>query len=307
MATRLSKAKKLTGTLEADLHCHVFSNPREPANVRYREAMPLIGNPKTKSKRGLEAITYQMKQTKLDILGLTRAEDDWLPERIASQAADLPKDWKWYADPKMLQVINPQGRIFTFIPGEELFTPEGHVLIPIGLSFGEQLQHDKITFRKIRTYANAHKDITLVSDHPFSHGGLIAKGKISFGEILETINAYEYNASVSQKENSKTERLCERRRAPLTHNSDAHRIKDIGKTSTRFKEIYAKNGDELAKSLNNALRTRGGVEKGNTNPLPLTGRFHHFYMVLTDHKLGASKHDSERDDFNPKKALEKIS
>ncbi|MBU1136475.1 MAG: hypothetical protein KJ559_03125 [Nanoarchaeota archaeon] len=294
MVNKTNKLKQVE-EVKLDGHVHVFSNPRSKANVWWRDS----------GSRRLVDLIEQVKKSGINCVGLTNAGDDWLYERFVSQVDDLPNDWGYYQDERVTQVLDRDGIPCIFFKAEELFTKEGHMLI-WGTQFGQMFQpvanlkeyEEKVSkeFRIDDILDEIERDtiLTKISDHTFYRGGLGETGELE--KRKHRFDAYEWNASTSEEANGLV--WINAHGKPVVCNSDAHRLKDIGKAYQKFVgRLNFDSGKDFIASLRENVR-QNKIDERYTEMLPFGAFLHHAYMILVDHKFGLYDKDVETDDFN---------
>ncbi len=334
----MNKAKRYDRLVEVkevklDGHVHVFSNPRPRANswCPILEGKGMWPFPRDPGSRKLVDFVINVGDAGINSVALTNAGDDWLYERFTIQARELPAGYGFYQDDRITQVLNKEGKPYTFIKAEELFTKQGHMLV-WGTKFGQMYQ-PKAGLREFKekvmrefhvddALEEVEKDelLTIISDHPDYDGGLgtglgtqeaKARGRASLDkeEIRKRIHAYEWNALVPKKANKKTLARAKRDKKPVVYGSDSHRLSQIGAAHNIFNgnDLSWSNGEDFVASL------RENVEnarfRGYGKQLPFSAWLHHAYMFFVDHKLGLYTKDVETDDFDiekTKRLLEQV-
>jgi len=148
---------------------------------------------------------------------------------------------------RALAALRAEHPSYWFIPGEEVSTAEGHLLVyglrepaPIRRSLAETLD-----------WVRAHGAVAALA-HPFrwAHGVGRRLAESAPVAAIETTNGH--NAPIS---NAKAELVAARRQIGSTGGSDAHELRDVGRAYTEFAEEPASLDDLLAMLAKG--RTRG--------------------------------------------------
>lgn len=213
----------------------------------------------------------------------------------------MPRDYWTYTDQYAAQILPQNHEPFLLIKAEELFTPEGHMLL-LGTKFGEMFQRDGVHLQDILQAIKDRREITRIADHPFYRSGLGAKENLE--KFEHEIHAYEENSLASRTANQKARTWATEHRKPLLANSDAHIPSNIGNGYNRFAQLVLDydSGFDLLRSLNEAIKG-----KRFTSVFRQSGpweKAHHSAMVLSDHYWGLSRWACAPDGFDLEQARE---
>ncbi len=287
-----SEIKKLIAMpeLKLDGHVHVVSNPRNHLVNKLRE--PWAWN------RSLPQLLGRMSRAGINAVALTNAGDDLLYERYAIQARDLPDNYWTLREEYLIQIIPPGDVPLLLIKAQELFLPEGHLLL-WGLGFSEDFQKNSPTLENVLGIIQRRPGITAIADHPFYGSGLGAKGNLY--RCRQKIDAYEENGLASNLANQKAENQALIDEKPIVSNSDAHMPWNIGSRYNNFAGLDYLGDKDFLISLRHAVKQNSFTRHKKQGLLAKAKgaieQAHHAGMVLSDHKLRLSRLACARDNY----------
>ncbi len=169
---------------------------------------------------------------------------------IAGVAGFALTDHNTIAGHRELREIAQRFQMYRFIPGVEVSTAEGHLLV-YGI---EELPPIHAPLDDTLDWVRSHHAVAVLA-HPYrwSHGVGAAVAERARVDGIEAVNAH--NGPVA---NARAELMAARRARAATGGSDAHDAAGIGRAFTEFPE-EVRELDELLEAIRRARTTAGGL------------------------------------------------
>jgi len=274
MAAKINKMPPLT-VMNLDMHTHIYTNFRPQA--RWLEH----------GSRDLGWLINTLIKGNINAVGITNFED-WNYEFWTSneQLKELPKNWNYYKDERVLAVSSNSYDSIYFFKSQEIPTEQGHVLL-FGGESGKNLP--TLSLDEILSLSKEDSCLIVIASHPNSKYGL---GKNLQGKS-KMFDAYEFNASSSKEENEKTIEQSKQDKVPLVSSSDSHIPSQIGKSYIRIPSYYlsSTSGKEFIKSIKSSITKEKFAAYMKYSPRKFSTRhislnlIYHFVLKKINHNI----------------------